>query len=219
MTIRTSRVALSPSALAAHLGIAEWQVKRGERDHILPPRDRSKGWSADLVDQLTARAGEIRAAIGDVQDMGGYGAAMYFSERFGVEVQGDAVRELGRQGRLPVVAEYEGNMVFDGRALEAFNDLNALTEAGRVGRTVMSDDAAEYLRVRRPDFDHLVRAGRLVPVRRVEGAWKSEVSLYRVGDLDAVLADESIDWDAVRATPKGHRSPLAKLSTVTKGDQ
>jgi hypothetical protein len=39
------------------------------------------------------------------------------------------------------------------------------------------------------------------------------VSLYRTGDLDALLADPAIDWGAVRSTPKGRRSPLASLPT------
>jgi hypothetical protein len=205
---------LSPPQLAARLGLAEWQLKRAERDHLVPARDRSKGWSADLADQLADRADSTRDSVGSVPDMGGYHASQYFTKRFGVEISGDAVRELGRQGRLPAVTEYEGSMVFDGRALDAFDDLPALQAAAITGRTLMSDDAAEHLRIRRPDFDHLVRAGRIAPLRWVEGAYKTDVALYRVGALDALLADDSIDWEAVRSTPKGHRSLLAKLPTA-----
>ncbi|MGW4760055.1 hypothetical protein [Streptomyces chartreusis] len=39
------------------------------------------------------------------------------------------------------------------------------------------------------------------------------VLLYRQADLDRVTRRRRIDWEAVRATPKGHRSPLAALLT------
>jgi hypothetical protein len=40
------------------------------------------------------------------------------------------------------------------------------------------------------------------------------VPLYRTGDLDDLAALTDIDWTAVRATPAGHRSPLAALPTA-----
>ena len=39
------------------------------------------------------------------------------------------------------------------------------------------------------------------------------VPLYRTGDLDDLTASADIDWDAVRCTPAGRRSPLAALSS------
>ncbi len=37
------------------------------------------------------------------------------------------------------------------------------------------------------------------------------VPLYRTGDLEDLAAHPGIDWQAIRSTPKGRRSPLAGL--------
>src|ERR1700729_1177542 len=41
--------------------------------------------------------------------------------------------------------------------------------------------------------------------------------LCRTGDLDDLAADRGIDWEAVRATPKGHRSLLARSPSTRRG--
>ncbi|MER5965382.1 hypothetical protein [Streptomyces sp. NPDC002057] len=40
---------------------------------------------------------------------------------------------------------------------------------------------------------------------------------YRLGYLDEFLADPAYDWTAIRATPKGRLSPLARLTRPRKG--
>lgn len=40
------------------------------------------------------------------------------------------------------------------------------------------------------------------------------VALYRLGDLDVLLAHPAIDWEEVPATPKGRPSALARLTTA-----
>ncbi|MGW7603159.1 hypothetical protein [Streptomyces antimycoticus] len=44
------------------------------------------------------------------------------------------------------------------------------------------------------------------------------VPLFRRGDLDVLLHHPAIDWTAVRATPRGRPSPLARLTTCTGAD-
>ncbi|HEX5205926.1 MAG TPA: hypothetical protein VFW27_38855, partial [Actinoplanes sp.] len=80
------------------------------------------------------------------------------------------------------------------------------------------DQAAERLRIRRADWDHVVRAGWAHPAQWVSvrfGTSKAgavDVPLYRTADVDAVPgAHPEVDWDAVRATPKGRRSLLARV--------
>jgi len=47
----------------------------------------------------------------------------------------------------------------------------------------------------------------------------ASVPLYRTADLDDLAADPGIDWDAVGATPKGHRSPLVRLPDAPPPDR
>jgi hypothetical protein len=223
MAKKASRAALGPGAFADLLGLADWQLTRGRREGLIPPMDRSGKWSADLVDSIKTRGFELRQRIGDVPDMGAFAAAKHLTERLGVAVQSDAVHELGRLGHLDVV-EYvkDEHPVYDGRAIAAFNDLEVLATAAADGELFTGDRAANYLQIRRPDLDHLVRAGILAPTvwalnsygRKRDG---KTVALYRAADLRAVLARTDIDWEAVRATPPGKRSPLAKLPDAPKG--
>ncbi|THA58055.1 hypothetical protein E6R62_04830 [Streptomyces sp. A1136] len=95
-------------------------------------------------------------------------------------------------------------------------DLDRLTtEATPLG----PDQCAARLRVRRTDFDHLVRLGWItcaLEVRVKFGAARGgtvRIRLYRRADVDRIPAEHpEVDWVAVRALPKGRRSPLAELA-------
>ncbi|MEC3994981.1 hypothetical protein VSR01_16170 [Actinacidiphila sp. DG2A-62] len=121
----------------------------------------------------------------------------------------------GGQPSSLIVGEYKGHALYDGRALEAFDDREALDAAAHAGQ-LYSKNAAAYLRIRPADLDHLLRAGLLEEKHRVR-AWNQPkraypaVPLYRRGDLDELLARTDIDWAEAQATPKGRPSPFAKL--------
>ena len=106
--------------------------------------------------------------------------------------------------------------MYDGRALEAFADAAAATEATRAGQLRTADQSAAYLRIRRSDLNHLTRSKILTPAKWGRGPWDRRdtcsVPLYRTGDLDRLAARPNIDWAAVRATPPGRRSPLKRLA-------
>ncbi|MGO4636102.1 hypothetical protein AB4225_35065 [Streptomyces sp. 2RAF24] len=57
------------------------------------------------------------------------------------------------------------------------------------------------------------RAGALRS-RHQPRSWAPSVPLYRLGDLDVLLAHPAIDWQEIRATPKGRPSALARLTTT-----
>ncbi|VFA91797.1 Uncharacterised protein [Nocardia farcinica] len=38
-----------------------------------------------------------------------------------------------------------------------------------------------------------------------------DVPLYRTGDVEALLERPDVDWEAVRACPKGEKSPLLEI--------
>jgi hypothetical protein len=225
VTAKPSRAAQTKAQLAERLGLAEWQIERAEREGIIPAKDRSKGWSADLADELVSLgARRIRTLVGAVPDMAAWDTARYLESWLGVEtVQSDTVRELARASFFTVVSYDREYPVFDGRAIEAFSlrdDAKDIVERAAItGASLMADSAANVLGIRRADFDHLVRAGLIQPVRIGRtGHWSKSrdpgLPLYRSGDVLDLLDLDHIDWAAVRATPKGKRSPLAKLPTA-----
>jgi hypothetical protein len=213
----TGRGEYGPVQLAGFLGLAPWQVGRVLAAGLIPGPDRPRGrWSARVADAALERLGEIRAAAGSVPDLGAVRAAGVLSGRLGLVVTPDGVEELARRGLIPVTGCYKGHALYDGRALEAFTDLEAASGATWAGQLRTAGQAAAYLRVRRSDLNHLIRARILRPVKHGHGPWDRRgtcsVPLYRTGDLDRLLARPGIDWAAVRSTPPGRRSPLADLA-------
>jgi hypothetical protein len=212
----TGRRDYGPIQLATFLGLAQWQLDRAMTAGLIPGPDTPRGrWSSAVADVTLARIEDIRAAAGSVPNLGAVRAAELLTGRLGVEVTGDGVAELARRGLLPVAGDYKGWPLYDGRALEAFADAGAAVEATRAGRLRTADESVAYLRIRRSDFGHLVRAGLLTPTDWGHGPFdrrdRFSVPLYRTGDLDELAVRPGIDWDAVRTVPAGHRSPLAAL--------
>lgn len=207
-----------PVQFPKHLGLAEWEFQRALNLGLIPAADASGRWSAAVVASAREELDEIRAAIGTQPDVGPWRAAEVLTERLGVEVTADAVRELARTGMLPVVGEYKGNPLYSGLALETFRHRDAIKAAAERGKLLMKSEAAAYLGVRPADLEHLLRAGLLTEGHRVRNGHRSRraaptVVLLRRGDLDALLASPDIDWSAVRSTPKGRPSDLASLPT------
>lgn len=158
---------------------------------------------------------DARPAAGTIPDLGAVRAAEVLTGRLGIPVSSDGVAELGRRGLIPVTGSYKGFALYDGHTLETFTDATAATEASHAGQLRTADQAAAYLRIRRTDLDHLTRTGLLATARWGHGPYDRRrtfsVPLYRTADLDGLTSVPGIDWEAVRATTKGHRSPLARL--------
>lgn len=81
------------------------------------------------------------------------------------------------------------------------------------------DQSASRLRIRRADWDHIVRLGWIKPAqwRKVQfGTSKAgavDVPIYRSADVDEIPhKHKSVDWEQLRSLGKGQRSPLAKLT-------
>lgn len=207
-----------PFQLGERLGLPQWALDRAVADGVIAGPDvAGRRWSAALVDDALARLDAIREAVGTLPNMGAVRAADVLADRFGVTVPGGVLAELDRMGLIPEVGTYRDHPVYDGRALERFHDRAALDRAIRTGRLLTGDEAADYLGVRRVDLDHLVRAGWLDARTYVHSGWQRRraapaVALYRVGDLDVIATHPAIDWETVRATPKGRPSPLARLN-------
>ena len=216
MTVRRD---YGPVQLATYLGLEQWQFSRARGADLIPGPDRPRGrWSAEVADAALARRGQIRAAAGSVPDLGAFRAAEVLSVRLSAVVTGNGVEELARRGLIRVVGHYKNYPLDDGRALEAFTNVAAAIEATWAGHLRTADESAAYLRIRRSDLAHLVRAGLLMPADWGHGPfdWRDtfSVPMYRTGDLDDLAARAEIDWAAVRAVHAGRRSPLAALPTT-----
>lgn len=205
-----------PVQLSDYLGLLRWQLERALDDGLIPQPDRNHGrWSAGVADAALARIEEITAAAGSIPDCGAVRAAAELTQRLGITVTDRAVAELALQGLIPTAGAYKGWTLYDGRALEAFADEGAAAAACHAGQLRTADESALYLLIRRSDFDHLVRAGLLEPSDWAHGPYDRRntfsVPLYRTGALDELSRRDDIDWETVRSTRKGCRSPLAKL--------
>lgn len=214
-----------PYQFPERLGLPLWAFERALRDGLIPPADTATGrWPATAFDAALADLDRIRASVGTQPDVGAGRAADIISARFGTDVPSDALLELDRMGLIPCVGYYKEYPLYDGRALENFTDRAALERAMTDGRLLTRDAAAEYLRVRRSDLEHLIAAQWLEPVTWVYSGWQRhrscpKVPLFRAADLGILLAHPAIDWDEVRATPAGRPSPLARLTTRSPGNQ
>lgn len=205
-----------PRQFPAELGLQLWEFARALETGLIPAAGEDGRWPAAVVEDARGRLEQIRERVGDLPDCGATRAAAAMAERLGVAVLPSTVRELARRGLIRRAGSFKGHALYCGRSVAAFRDLAALEEAHWSGYERGRDSAADYLRVRQTDVEHLIRAGRLRPSRMAESTyqprrWGATVPLFRTGDLDALLADESIDWVAVRAARRGQRSPLAKL--------
>ncbi|MEU9796935.1 3'-5' exonuclease [Streptomyces sparsogenes] len=109
-------------------------------------------------------------------------------------------------------------------ALEGVERLAGVEEPDVAGARMLGpDEAAEYMGVRRREFDYCVEAGWLTPVSQIRRTvWQGQyrgyhktvsVPLYRAADLDAVLRIEDVDWETVRTLKPRQVSPLRKFAS------
>ncbi|WP_435060330.1 hypothetical protein [Streptomyces sp. bgisy060] len=206
-----------PHQFPDRLGFSLWEFDRALKQGLIPPADiNGQRWSAAVVESVAARADEIRAATGNLPDMGATRAAALLEQRFGIPVASEVLIELDRVGLIECVGSYKGHPLYDGHALEHFTDQAALEKARHNGRLLDRTAAAKHLGIRPSDFDHLTKSKWLRPTTYVHSGWQRRrddpcVPLYRLGDLEILLVHPAIDWDEIRATPKGRPSALAKL--------
>lgn len=129
----------------------------------------------------------------------------------------DAARRIGwHTEEFPKAAAAAGvKPGWLGRYAIADLDRLAADEAFQAERLLGPNQAAEYLDIRRSDFDYVIAAGWLdaAKFRKIPVGLSSTVTVpqYRAGDLDDVLQIPGVDWRRVRDVPKGRTSRLREF--------
>lgn len=182
------------------LRVAQVYTKRG-RDYDL---FRPAHIEALDPEQVATVIAERRAWLRESLTPDDAAAALGISARELAAVAGERQIGAGRFGRYARA---------DIEVLAAEEDL---TEQVRLDRLVTADQAAtELLDCGRRHFDIAVEAGWVTPKRhhhKEVGRYRSvAVPLYRTGDVEALLERPDIDWEQVRACPRGRRSPLLDI--------
>lgn len=215
------RTRYGPMQICTALGLEQWQRDRARQQGIIPAPDAPGGkWLGSTVRRLWKKRVAIVRSVGSVPDVGSHKAAEHLTERLGIAVEPYALPELARLGRI-LVDKYHGSFaVYCGRALENWPTgpaaLAEVQAANVDGELLTADRVGDRLNITRTGLGHLVRLGWLEPVDWARGphtprSRPHDVPLYRMGDVAELLRSPAIDWDAVWATPKGKRSPLALL--------
>lgn len=127
-----------------------------------------------------------------------------------------AVESLGWHYReLNQVTSDRGIEIRLRRIARADVDVLAGDEELRADRLVTADNAAVILDADRRHFDICVEAGWITPKthheKEISRYSAVSVPLYRTGDVEALLDLPDVNWQEVRETPKGKRSPLLDL--------
>lgn len=220
MTTTASMLATyGPLQFPGRAGLTLWQFGRARRLGLIPGPDAGGGrWSAAVFNDALARIDAIRQAVGTMPDVGAVRAEEQLAERFSMTVHSGTAAELARRGHLPVVGDHKGHALYCGLALGNLTDRRKVERASAAGPLHLRDAAAQVLGIRETDLDHLLRAGLLTPAATARSWWNKRdvVQLYRQADLDRLARSRRVDWAAVRATAKGHRSLLAALPTQKK---
>ncbi|WP_030222973.1 hypothetical protein [Streptomyces bikiniensis] len=196
---------------------------------IVPAPDLPPGqWSRAAVEAMDA--GAVRAAMNG-EPLSGREAADRIAAALGTPnkmnekaaVTSFVVRRFITRGLLADLSSNpKGTSHHPGQVAElcARGDLAELVTADT---PLGPDQAADRLRVRRVEFDWMVKLKWIRPAEWAEvefgtsRAGAVNVPLYRTADVDALPgAHPEIDWEELRQVEKGRRSPLAALRPKEK---
>lgn len=189
--------------LAGELGIEPWMVTRALELGIIPPRDKSKGWSREAADALALRVEEIREGIAAREGFGARRTAELLAELTGLAVEAADVPPLAEKTKLRVVGEFKGwdlYSVRDARALAESEEAKALmSELIAARQEAKARSEAEWnawVEVSLPPDEAAGRLGwKVAELKQV--AQDGRISAgkggrFAVEDLDVLAADEEL---------------------------
>ncbi|MFJ6861505.1 hypothetical protein [Streptomyces werraensis] len=191
---------------------------------LIPAPDVSSSrWSRAAVEALGADA--IRAAM-PTPPIGGGAAADRIAEALGTpnvigekaNVTAFVVRRFVDRGLLVDLSANADGTLHHPAQVDQVCRREDLAELVAADTPLGSEQAAARLRVRRADWDHMVRLGWVRSPQSIEvrfgtsRAGAVDVALYTTASVDAIVpAHPEVDWEQLRAVEKGRRSPLASL--------
>ncbi|MDW4903065.1 hypothetical protein RB625_32130 [Streptomyces californicus] len=180
-------------------------------------------WSRAAVEALDAAAIDAAMPAGPIS---GSAAADRIADALGAPnvsglkafVTAFVVRRFVDRGLLvDLSTNPDGLLLHPGQVAEVCR-LKDLADLVAADTPLGPEQAAARLRVRRVDFDHMVRLGWVRSPQSIEvrfgtsRAGAVDVALYTTASVDAVPAEHpEVDWEQLRAVEKGRRSPLASL--------
>src|SRR5690606_20084884 len=203
MTEKARPKVVNGTQLAGELGIEPWMVTRALELGIIPPRDKSKGWSREAADALALRVEEIREGIAAREGFGARRTAELLAELTGLAVEAADVPPLAEKTKLRVVGEFKGwdlYSVRDARALAESEEAKALMSeliAARqeakarseaewnawVEERLLDDEAAGWLGCKVDERKQVDMVGRISAGRG---------GRFAVEDLDVLAAAEEL---------------------------
>jgi hypothetical protein len=201
---------------ARHVGLvpepdaSSWQWSRAAVEALDPDAIRSALPGPPLTGQTAAD--RIAEALGTPNQASQKASVTSFVVR----------RLIGRKLLTELSTNPSGSLLHPDQVAEVCRRED-LAELVAADSPLGPDQAAARLAVRRADFDWMLRLKWIEPAESVEvrfGTSKAgavDVSLYTAYSVDALAARTDIDWEQLRATPKGRRSPLAALAHQATG--
>ncbi len=211
--------------LAQLLDVPRRQLEHALAAEIVPAPDRysrhQRRWTHACANRLHRNVPEIRACLPpapELEHLGAWRSAELIADRLDQDVPAHVLPELALLGHVPRAGTYKGHPLYDRRAVDTV-DGDLVAAAAITGQLLMTDEAANYLRTRAVEIEHLVRAGLLTVASKVRSQHQLRrqapaVRLFRRADLEALNRHPDIDWTTVRNTPSGRRSPLAALPSA-----
>lgn len=192
---------VNSTQLADELGLPMWMVKRAQELGLVPPRDKPRGWSRPVANELVARQQEIREAIEDREGLG--------ANRLADEVLSDLAGCTVKSGDVPVLAELGFLRVvgsYNGFALYSVKDARALSDAGRAALAEVVRAREEEEARRQAEWEEWASAS-------MKPADAADRLGWRVAELEKVAAEGAI------AAGRGGRYATTDLEVLAADEE
>jgi len=197
-----SRV-VNGTQLAGELDISPGMVTRALELGLIPPRDKPRGWSREVADEIAQRVEAIREGIEDREGLGSRRIAELLAELTGLAVEAADVPPLAERSRIRVIDEYKGWPMYsvkDARALgeseEARTVLSELIAARKVETARREAEWQAWVEVSLPPGEAAGRLGWMVyELEKTAQAGRISAGKggrYATADLDELAADEEL---------------------------
>jgi len=119
-----------PIQLGREVGLAQWQVERGQRRGLVPAPEQNGRWSAAQCEQVREQVPAIVEELGEHPGLGASRLAEQLGEQLQLEVWSADVEALVERRLVEPVGDYKGFDLYDTRLFtpEAFAHAAVLTE-------------------------------------------------------------------------------------------